>query len=269
MEDPSVSLVTVRLRCSKLGQTFSSNDGAVDVLADLYLETRDREFLTIIGPSGCGKTTLLRSLAGVIEPSSGAVDRLPSQDDTSDRVLLIFQENNLFPWLTVLDNACFGLEMQGVQREERERLGREWIKRVGLEGRENAYPHELSTGMKQRVSLIRGFMSDPAVLLMDEPFAALDYQTRLLMQQELLSLWEEQHRSIVFVTHDVDEAIFLSDRILVLSQRPSTVVDEIDVSTARPRTTTLTPTPETTELKRRILAELQLPLVTQSTDGAR
>jgi NitT/TauT family transport system ATP-binding protein len=258
----------VRLRASKLCQSFPTTDAQIDVLAELNLETRDREFLTIIGPSGCGKTTLLRSLAGLIEPTSGHVERVPSSDDNSDRVLLVFQEDNLFPWLNLVDNACFGLEMQGVSREEREQRCQVWMARVGLAGRENAYPHELSTGMKQRVALIRAFLSEPALLLMDEPFAALDYQTRLLMQQELLGLWEEEHRSIVFVTHDVDEAIFLSDRILVLSQRPSTVIDEIAVHAPRPRTASLTPSLETTELKRRILAGLQLPVGANATGGA-
>lgn len=252
----------MRLRCSNLSQSFATPETTVEVLADLNLETKDREFLTIIGPSGCGKTTLLRALAGVIEPSIGQVQRLPSADDSSDRVLLVFQEGNLFPWLNVMDNACFGLEMQGVSREEREQRCRVWMDRVGLAGRGGAYPHELSTGMKQRVALIRAFMSDPAALLMDEPFAALDYQTRLLMQQELLGIWEEEHRSIVFVTHDVDEAIFLSDRILVLSQRPAAVIDEIEVQTPRPRATTLTPSIEATELKRRILTGLRLSRLT-------
>lgn len=258
----------MRLRSSKLCQSFRTTDAQIDVLAELNLETRDRDFLTIIGPSGCGKTTLLRSLAGLVEPTSGRVERVPSSGDRSNRVLLVFQEDNLFPWLNLVDNACFGLEMQGVSREEREQRCQVWMARVGLAGRENAYPHELSTGMKQRVALIRAFLSEPALLLMDEPFAALDYQTRLLMQQELLGLWEEEHRSIVFVTHDVDEAIFLSDRILVLSQRPSTVIEEIEVHAPRPRTVTLTPSSETTELKRRILSALQLPVSTDASRGA-
>jgi NitT/TauT family transport system ATP-binding protein len=173
---------------------------------------------------------------------------------------LVFQENNLFPWLSLIDSACFGLEMQGVARAERESRCRAWIERVGLTGREKAYPHELSSGMKQRVALIRAFLSDPAVLLLDEPFAALDYQTRLLMQQDLLELWEGSQRSIVFVTHDVDEAIFLSDRILVLSNRPSTVIEELEVTAPRPRSAVSAPSPETVELKRRILAALQLPV---------
>jgi NitT/TauT family transport system ATP-binding protein len=188
------------------------------------------------------------------------VERLPSAGDKSGRVLLVFQENNLFPWLSLIDNACFGLEMQGVARAERESRCRAWIERVGLTGREKAYPHELSSGMKQRVALIRAFLSDPAVLLLDEPFAALDYQTRLLMQQDLLELWEGSQRSIVFVTHDVDEAIFLSDRILVLSNRPSTVIEELEVTAPRPRSAVSAPSPETVELKRRILAALQLPV---------
>jgi NitT/TauT family transport system ATP-binding protein len=257
---PPISARSVRLRCTNLCHSFAAPGAQVDVLRDLNLETREREFLTIVGPSGCGKTTILRLLAGLAEPTEGRVERLPSAGDRSGRVLLVFQENNLFPWLNLLDNACFGLEMQGVPRAERESRCRTWIERVGLAGREKAYPHELSTGMKQRVALIRAFLSDPAVLLLDEPFAALDYQTRLLMQQDLLELWEESHRAIVFVTHDVDEAILLSDRILVLSHRPSTVIEELQVDASRPRDAVGAPSSESAELKRRILTALRLPV---------
>lgn len=249
----------MRLRCKNLNQSFAAAGASVEVLRGLNLETREREFLTIVGPSGCGKTTILRLLAGLAAPTAGRVERIPSSGDLSRRVLLVFQENNLFPWLNLIDNACFGLEMQGVARAERETRCRAWIERVGLAGREKAYPHELSTGMKQRVALIRAFLSDPAVLLLDEPFAALDYQTRLLMQQDLLELWEESHRSIVFVTHDVDEAIFLSDRILVLCNRPSTVIEELVVAEPRPRHAASAPSAETVELKRKILTALELP----------
>lgn len=249
----------MRLRCTNLNQSFAAPRGSVEVLRDVNLETREREFLTIVGPSGCGKTTILRLLAGLATPTAGQVERLPSAGDQSDRVLLVFQENNLFPWLNLMDNACFGLEMQGVARAERENRCRTWIERVGLAGREKAYPHELSTGMKQRVALIRAFLSDPAVLLLDEPFAALDYQTRLLMQQDLLELWDESRRSIVFVTHDVDEAIFLSDRILVLSHRPSAVIEELKVAAPRPRNAASTPSEEAVALKRKILTALRMP----------
>ncbi len=250
----------MRLSCTNLSQSFAAAGASVEVLRDLNLETREREFLTIVGPSGCGKTTILRLLAGLAQPTAGRVERLLSAGDRSDRVLMVFQENNLFPWLNLIENGCFGLEMQGVARAERESSCRTWIERVGLAGREKAYPHELSTGMKQRVALIRAFLSDPAVLLLDEPFAALDYQTRLLMQQDLLELWDESHRSIVFVTHDVDEAIFLSDRILVLSNRPSTVIEELEVTAPRPRNAAGAPSADTVELKRKILTALQLPL---------
>ncbi|MDA0205319.1 MAG: ABC transporter ATP-binding protein [Acidobacteria bacterium] len=250
----------MKLRCTNLNQSFSGANDRVEVLRDLNLETREREFLTIVGPSGCGKTTILRLLAGLAKPTDGLVERLPAAGDQSDRVLMVFQEDNLFPWLNLIDNACFGLEMQGVSREDRERRCRIWMERVGLAGREKAYPHELSTGMKQRVALIRAFLSDPAVLLLDEPFAALDYQTRLRMQHDLLELWDESNRSIVFVTHDVDEGIFLSDRILVLSNRPSTVIEEFEVRTPRPRNAGSAPPTETIDLKRKILTALQLPV---------
>jgi NitT/TauT family transport system ATP-binding protein len=169
---------------------------------------------------------------------------------------MVYQENSLFPWMTVLENAAYGLKIQGVKKPERERRARELLRRYGLAGREECYPHTLSVGMKQRVAVIRCFLSDPAMLLMDEPFAALDAQTRLTLQQELLGLWEPGRRSVIFVTHDVEEALLLSDRILVMSHSPGSIVDQIPVPFERPRTPATALTSEFLALKRRIYAAL-------------
>jgi NitT/TauT family transport system ATP-binding protein len=195
-------------------------------------------------------------LAGSLSPGQGEVERVTSPADGSQDVLIVCQEHNLFPWMTMLDNAAFGLEMQGIPRREREAQARELLRRLGFAGREHAYPHELSLGMKQRVAVARCFLSSPAVMLMDEPFAALDCQTRLVLQQELLDLWEQNHKTVVFVTHDVEEAILLSDRILVLSRQPGRVVAEFPVRFPRPRATAVTMTEDFLFLKRRVAAAL-------------
>jgi NitT/TauT family transport system ATP-binding protein len=244
------------LKCEDLAVGFDSRAGRVQALAGISFEAREGEFLSIVGPSGCGKTTLLRTLAGLIPPQRGAVQRLGVNGHGKNEVLLVFQENSLFPWMTVLDNATFGMEMKGVPRAEREARARELLARFGFAGREQAYPYQLSLGMKQRVAVIRCFLSDPAVLLMDEPFAALDCQTRLTLQQELLDLWEEDHKTVVYVTHDVEEAILLSDRILILSPQPGHVIAEFRVPFSRPREAGLTLSEELLLLKRHISAAL-------------
>jgi len=237
----------------------SFRDGAqrIEALKNLTFECANGEFLSILGPSGCGKTTLLRTLAGLITPDSGQVVRNPASADGDSRSLLVFQEESLFPWMTVLQNAVFGLEMQGVKRSIREGQAREMLQRTGVLGREHSYPHQLSLGMKQRVAVIRCFLSEPGLMLMDEPFAALDAQTRSTLQQELLALWDQNRNSVIFVTHDVEEALLLSDRILVLSAQPGTVIGEIPVRLTRPRSSETTLTEEFLSLKRRIFRLLK------------
>ena len=227
-------------------------------LRDLNFETREGEFISFVGPSGCGKTTLLRVLAGLLPPSEGTIQPIASPGDRQAAILLVSQEHNLFPWMTASANAGFGLEMQGVPRAEREARVRRLLDRLGCAGKEHAYPSQLSMGMKQRVAVARCFLSDPAVMLMDEPFAALDCQTRMVLQQEVLDLWEQDRKSVVFVTHDVEEAILLSDRILVLSEGPGTLVAEYQVPAPRPRRALLEMNEELWELKQRILASLRL-----------
>ena len=247
----------MRLRCSGLQVAFPSSNGSVLALRDLSFDSREGEFLTFVGPSGCGKTTLLRVLAGLLPPDSGQCERIPAPDDDNPSVLLVSQEHNLFPWMTASANAAFGLEMQGVPRAEREARAGELLARLGCASKEHAWPAQLSMGMKQRVAVARCFLSNPAVMLMDEPFAALDCQTRMVLQQELLDLWEQDRKS-VFVTHDVEEAILLSDRILVLSEGPGAVVAEYEVPARRPRRTLLEFNGVLWELKQRVLGSLRL-----------
>jgi NitT/TauT family transport system ATP-binding protein len=250
----------MHVSCVNLGADFRANGETVTAIEGLSLESREGEFLSIVGPSGCGKTTLLRIIAGLKQPDRGRVDLMPGQGDRDTQGLLVFQENSTFPWMTALENATFGLEMEGVARAERERKARELFARHGLGGRENAYPHELSAGMKQRVAVIRAFLSDPPLLLMDEPFGALDSQTRAALQLELLSLWRKDRKSVIFVTHDVDEAIVLSDRILVLSVQPGRVVADVPVPLPRQDRHLAILSDEFLGLKREILPKLGMNL---------
>lgn len=247
--------------CQQVAVRFHREGGLHPVLRDLCLQTRPSEFLAVIGPSGCGKSTLLRLLAGLLQPSEGSLCHLAEQGDGAGGPLLVRQENSLFPWKTALENATFGLEMQGVARELREHRARQLFERFGLTGAEHIYPRQMSLGMKQRVAVIRAFLSNPALLLLDEPFAALDAQTRLVLQQELLSIWNEaESLAAVFVTHDVDEAIMLSDRILVLGPRPATIIGEWEVNLPRPRPISMALEPDFLELKSQLLEALGVPL---------
>lgn len=247
----------MRVACSNVGVTHGSSAPKVQALLDVTFETCEGEFLAIVGPSGSGKTTLLRAIAGLIHPQSGAIQRFSSAEG-EQRALIISQEHSLFPWMTVLDNAAFGLEMSKVGKKDRRARARELLQRFGLADWDGFYPNQLSLGMKQRVAVIRGFLSNPSLLLMDEPFSALDVQTRLTLQEELLSLWEQSHTSVIFVTHDVEEAIRLSDRVLVLGSRPGTVIADFQVSFARPRHASITLSEEFLQLKREIWAKLGL-----------
>ncbi|HXE80473.1 MAG TPA: ABC transporter ATP-binding protein [Vicinamibacterales bacterium] len=225
----------MRLKCRDLTVDFDGRGRCVRALDGVTFETLDREFVSVVGPSGCGKTTLLRAIAGLLPVSQGVIERTPAKGDRSTRVLTVFQENSLFPWMTALENAAFGLEMQGVPRPERERRARAFLARFGFAGREHAYPHQLSLGMKQRIAVIRCFLAEPALMLMDEPFAALDALTRLTLQDELLALWEREPVSVIFVTHDLDEAIRLSDRVFVMSGAPGRMLAAYEVPLPRPR----------------------------------
>jgi NitT/TauT family transport system ATP-binding protein len=218
-----------------LRKDFVVRGRTIEALASADLDVRGGEFIAIVGPSGCGKTTLLRILAGLERATAGdfAVQREPG----SVRPLnaMVFQEQSIFPWMSVRDNVAFGLKARGVSRTDRRAAVQPVIETVGLAGFEDALPHQLSGGMKQRVALARAFVMDPEVLLMDEPFAALDEQTKLVLQGELLRIWEGTRKTVLYVTHSIDEAIVLADRIVVLSARPGHIVDTVDVSGIFPR----------------------------------
>ncbi len=224
-------------------------------LADINLEIEEKEFICLVGPSGCGKTTLLRIIAGLEKPTSGDVrlDGVPIAGPDPQRGM-VFQEYSLFPWKSVIDNIAFGLEMKGLSRQERREIAEEYLDIVNLEQFRDAYPHELSGEMRQRVAIARALANNPRVLLMDEPFGALDAQTRNVMQKELLEIWEETKKTVVFVTHSVDEAVYLADRIVVLSPRPGKIEEVIDVNLPRPRDRT---EPVFADLRKYILKRME------------
>jgi len=236
----SITERPVVLRVNNLDKTFDSVKGAVQALSQVSFEVHRREFISIIGPSGCGKSTLIRILAGLEEHSSGEIlldDREVSGPGPERG--MVFQGYTLFPWLTVLKNVMFGLEVSGnsngITGNTKEQDARDWIKMVGLTDFADSYPHELSGGMKQRVAIARALANRPRILLMDEPFGALDAQTRSKMQSYLLQIWKNVDVTIIFITHDLDEAIYLSDRIVVLKANPGEVQEIIEVPVEHPR----------------------------------
>ncbi|MGC4060879.1 MAG: ABC transporter ATP-binding protein [Aquabacterium sp.] len=205
-------------------------------LDDVSVQVEAGEFVCLLGPSGCGKSTLLGALAGHLKPSQGSLqidgEAISGPDPSRG---LVFQHHTLFPWLSVADNVAYGLKMRGVGKAARQSQARTLLAQIGLKGFEDRYPRALSGGMLQRVEIARVLINQPRVLLMDEPFGALDALTRLKMQELLLELWQRLRTTIVFVTHDIDEALFMADRILVMSPRPGRIIDEIHVTAARPR----------------------------------
>ena len=214
-----------------LSKQFTKNgQETVDSLMDINVRIDDGEFICILGPSGCGKTTLLRIVAGLENPTTGRVlidDALI--DSPNPKLGMIFQDYSLYPWRTVNENIVFGLELRGVGKEERAKVAHEYLELAGLSGFGNSYPYELSGGMRQRVAVVRALAVDPSVLLMDEPFGALDAQTRNRLQHDLLEIWDKTKKTILFVTHSVDEAVFLADRIVVLTPRPGHVCEVLPI----------------------------------------
>ncbi len=226
----------VILRVDGLGKTFSSRQGTTVALRNISFQTHRREFLVIVGPSGCGKSTLIRILAGLDMQTGGQVllEGKPVAGPGRDRGM-VFQGYTLFPWLTVKKNVMFGLEVNGAGTSQAESEALQWLQLIGLEKFTEAYPHQLSGGMKQRVAIARALATQPRILLMDEPFGALDAQTRCRMQAHLLEIWRKIDVTIVFITHDLDEAIYLADRILVMKAHPGEVQELIEVPVPRPR----------------------------------
>jgi NitT/TauT family transport system ATP-binding protein len=226
----------VVLRLDSVQRCFDGPEGRVTALHDIDFEVRKREFISVIGPSGCGKSTLIRIVAGLDTPTSGTVciDGHPVEEPGADRGM-VFQSYTLFPWLTVKKNVMFGLRMKGTPKATAERLALEWLNLVDLAHAADQYPAQLSGGMKQRVAIARALANEPRILLMDEPFGALDAQTRASMQAHLLRIWESVDVTILFITHDLDEAIYLSDRVVVLGAHPGRIVEVIDVPVERSR----------------------------------
>jgi NitT/TauT family transport system ATP-binding protein len=223
---------------------FPTRRGMVTAMESVDLEVAEGEFVCVVGPSGCGKSTFLRILAGLDHVTAGEARIVPGADPTQPLNAVVFQEYAIFPWKTVLANVAFGPQMRGVPKREREALARRWLVKVGLERFEDYYPAQLSGGMKQRVSIARALAYDPQVLLMDEPLGALDAQTRAVLQEELLRLWEETRKTVVYVTHSIEEAVLLGDRVVVMTAHPGTVKTEFRIDLPRPRDLTTTSTPE-------------------------
>lgn len=235
---------------SNLEKVYSSGDEQTKAIDDLSFGAEGGEFLSIVGPSGCGKSTLLYIIAGFLDPTKGtiAVDDQPIDGPGTDRGV-VFQDYALFPWRTVMDNVTYGLEEQGIDSDEQEETARKFIRMMDLEGSEDKYPKELSGGMKQRVALARTLAYDPGILLMDEPFGALDQPLRESLQDHLLDIWSELEKTIIFITHDVEEAVYLSERVLIMTRQPGTkkAVLEIDIDHLQDREEIITSEEYTTQ----------------------
>jgi NitT/TauT family transport system ATP-binding protein len=242
-----------------LSHVYAGAEGGVPALEDISMTVGAGRFVVIVGPSGCGKTSLLMMLAGLRHQTEGTIlcDGRPIVDPDPDRVGVVFQEASLFPWLSALDNIEFPLSLRGTARDERRSRAQSMLSLVGLDGFGGRFPHELSGGMKQRVSIARGLVQDPPVLLMDEPFAALDEQTRMTMGHELLRIWSATRKTVVFITHSLTEAVYLADEVLVMSARPGKLIDRIPITLARPRTYEMMATDTFGRLRDRIWQQIR------------
>ncbi len=253
-----------------VSRTFPGVNGGppTQALLPTSLRVADNDFITILGPSGCGKSTLLRIVAGLDHPTAGgvALDGVPVTGPGADRGM-VFQSYTLFPWLTVRQNVCFGLREKGVPPRKQDEIAAHWIGKVGLHGFEHHYAKMLSGGMQQRTAIARALANDPKILLLDEPFGALDNQTRGLMQELLLALWESERKTVLFVTHDIEEAIFMAGRVVVMSARPGRIKAEVAVTLAHPRHYTLKTSPEFSALKARLTDEIRVEALKVSEAG--
>jgi NitT/TauT family transport system ATP-binding protein len=235
--------------------SYETIDGSVEAVTDTRIHVQPGEFVSIVGPSGCGKSTLLNAVAGFLKPTTGTVtvDGELVKGPSAERGM-VFQQYSLFPWKTVRENVEFGLKMRGMERSRRERAARTLLGLAGLEAFEKRYPDRLSGGMKQRVGIVRALATGPKVLLLDEPFGALDAQTRVIMQQILTNMWQRLKISVLFVTHDIDEAIFLSDRVYCMTTRPGSIKAEIPIPLERPRQQSMMMSSEFLALRRGLMS---------------
>ena len=233
--------------------------GTLEVIRGVDLQVRHGEFVVFVGPSGCGKSTLLRLVAGLETPTTGEIqlDGTNIVGAGADRGV-VFQSYTLFPWLNVRQNICFGLREKGMKLSEQREISDRFIAQVGLRGFEDHFPKQLSGGMQQRVAIARALANDPKILLLDEPFGALDNQTRVLMQELLLGIWEQAQKTVMFITHDIDEAIFMASRVVVFSARPGRIKTELAVDLPHPRHYTVKTTPEFMALKARLTEEIRV-----------
>ncbi|MDR2623151.1 MAG: ABC transporter ATP-binding protein [Methanobrevibacter sp.] len=224
------------IEIKNLNKTFKTHEKEVFALRDVDLTIETKDFVCLLGPSGCGKTTLLRLIGGLEEGDSGEIldDGKPIVEPSNERGF-VFQQYSLFPWLTVLDNVTFGLDLKNGSKEENIKRAKTYLRSVGLENTEKLYPHELSGGMKQRVAIIRSLVNKPKTLLMDEPFSALDIQNRHKLQEQLVRIWQKTEKTIIFVTHDVDEAVFLADHIVLMGKNPGHIKEVYNNKLPRPR----------------------------------
>ena len=256
--------MTAVLAIEGLSRVFPGPRGAAPVraLEPTTLAVAANDFITILGPSGCGKSTLLRIVAGLDRPSSGRVllNGREVRGPGADRGM-VFQSYTLFPWLTVAENVAFGLREKGVGAAERGRIVESYLDKVGLSGFARHYPKQLSGGMQQRTAIARALANDPAILLLDEPFGALDNQTRALMQELLLGIWESERKTVLFVTHDIEEAIFLASRVVVMTARPGRIKADLSVDLPHPRHYTMKTSPEFSQLKARLTEEIRVEAV--------
>lgn len=245
------SVQNIKLLTRFLNVTYVNNKTGAEVIAleNINIDIKDGEFICIVGPSGCGKTTFLNTVIGLLRPSKGEIllDQKKIDGPGKDRAM-VFQNPSLLPWRTVLDNVLYGVELHKALSAEKKQEAMEFIEMVGLKGFENHFPHELSGGMQQRVNLARALTVNPSLLLLDEPFSALDAQTREFMQGELLRIWSETKKTSIFITHQIDEAVFLADRVFVFGARPGRVVEVIDVNIPRPRSLNVKRNPEFIQL---------------------
>lgn len=224
----------IKISVTNLNKTFNKKNQLLTALDSVSFDIQDGEFVCLVGPSGCGKTTLLRILAGLDKQTSGDF-RLHKQTDHQPLQSMIFQEKGVIPWLTVEENVAFGLTVRHAPKSLIKERTTYFLKKTGLENYRTIYPSHLSGGMKQRVSIARAFANDPEILLMDEPFAALDEQNKFILQEELLSMWEETKKTVLFITHSIDEALLLSDRIFLMSGQPGRIIEEKRINMSRPR----------------------------------
>ncbi len=247
----------IKVRIDNVKKEFEGRNGRMTALNGVSLDIHENEFVCVVGPSGCGKSTLLNVIAGLLEPTSGNVycDGKEVVGTGTERGV-VFQQYALFPWLTVKKNVMFGLELQKMKEDEAERIAMKYLKMVQLEEFADHYPKELSGGMKQRVAIARAYAVNPSILLMDEPFGALDAQTRTQLQSELLETWEKEWKTCFFITHDVDEAIILAQRVVIMSARPGRIKEIVDVNIPYPRTQETKMTPEFLELRNHIWGQV-------------